>query len=87
MLGIAMGTPHRAFTLSRRGPTDNAIRAFGFVFDGDDDLSLEWDAGFRQFVAQAFRIDGFQKTGAGGSMHLDRQANDAFGQVSMVQHV
>ena len=30
LLGIATGTPHRAFTLSRRGPADNTIRANDF---------------------------------------------------------
>lgn len=59
-------------------------KGFGFVSDGDHDLPLEREAGFFQFVAQDFRIDGFQKAGSGGSMHLNRQADDAFCQVSMV---
>jgi hypothetical protein len=54
--------------------------------DGDGDLPLKVDAGWFQFLRPAFAIIGFKKAGAYGSMHLDREPDDAIGQVSMFQH-
>jgi hypothetical protein len=59
---------------------------FAFINDGNGDLPLEMDAGLVKFLGQAFATNRFQKAGSYGSMHLDREADDAIGQVSMFQH-
>ena len=50
------------------------------------DLPLERNAGLRRLIAPAFGIDGFEQARADRAMRLDRQPNDAIGQVPTGQH-
>ena len=58
-----------------------------FVNDRHDDLILKFDASLAQLQAQKSRVNRFEKSGSRLAMHLDREADDAFGQVMMRQHV
>src|ERR1700722_7902510 len=58
-----------------------------FVNDRHDDLVLKLDAGLAQLKTQKSRVSGFEKSGSGGTMHLDCEADDALGQIPMLQNV
>ena len=58
-----------------------------FVNDRHDDLVLKFDAGLAQLKTQKSRVNGFEKSRPGGTMHLDREADDALGQIPARQRV
>ena len=63
---------------------DDDIRAF--IEDGNCDLPGERDACVCQLSAQAQLIYGFQQSGAGMSVHLDRQPDHPIGQRFRKKH-
>ena len=56
------------------------------VNDWNSDLSLKGDASLCQLMTQAALVYGFQHTGTGDPMHLDREADHLLGQFSREQH-
>ena len=67
--------------------TESERKCGSFVNNRHGDLVLKFDAGLAQFQAQKFRVNSFEKSRAGVTMHLDREANDPFGQIMMRQYL
>ena len=58
-----------------------------FVNDGYRDLALKANVGMFQLQAPCIHIDGFKKARPNGPVYVDRESNDAFRQLVVLEHI